>query len=81
MAPKLETNFSCVQALLRRHLDDIKKYFPEFIPDFVPEFDLNTDFYSGKKFGMNSGTNFGVLGYIQIKCKISDLPSFLTKQI
>ena len=47
---------------LRRHLDDIKMYVPEFvpefIPEFVPEFDLNTDFYSGTNSGMNSGTNF-----------------------
>ena len=43
--------------MIRRHLDDIKKYvpefvpefIPEFIPEFVPEFDLNTDFYSGNK--------------------------------
>ena len=35
----------------RRHLDDIKKYAPEFVPEFIPEFvpesDLNTDFYPG----------------------------------
>ena len=47
---------------LRRHLDDIKMYVPEFvpefIPEFVPEFDLNTDLYPGTNSGMNSGMNF-----------------------
>ena len=37
-----------MRTMLRRHLDDIKKYVPEFIPEFVPEFvpefGLNTDF-------------------------------------
>ena len=52
--------------VVRRHLDDVKKYvpefvpefIPEFIPEFVPEFDLNTDFYLGTNSGMNSGMNF-----------------------
>ena len=48
--------------LIRRHLDDIKKYVPEFVPEFIPEFDpefdVNTDFYTGTNSGMNSGTNF-----------------------
>ena len=48
--------------MLRRHLDDIKMYVPEFIlefvPEVVPEFGLNIDFYCGTNSGMKSGTNF-----------------------
>ena len=51
------------KAPFRRHKkryvpEFVPQFIPEFIPEFVPEFDMNTDFYSGTNFGMNSGTNF-----------------------
>ena len=64
-------------SVLRRHLDDIKKYVPqfvpefisEFIPEFVPEFDLNTDFYSGTNSGMNSAMNFFMSSKLRLNNK------------
>ena len=53
--------------VVRRHLDDIKKYVPEFVPEFIPEFDQNTDSYSGTHSGMNSGTNFFMSSKLRLK--------------
>ena len=58
---------------IRRHLDDIKKYapefVPEFIPEFVPEFDLNSDLYTGTNWEMNSGMNSGAYFFMLSKMR------------
>ena len=61
----VQLSLKLVYVVVRRHLDDIKMYvpefvpelIPEFVPEFVPEFGLNTDFYCGTNSGMNPGTN------------------------
>ena len=66
---------------IRRHLDDKKKYVPEFVPEFilefvpefVPEFDQNTDFYSGTNSEMNCGMNSGTKFFMSSKLRLTIL--------